>query len=178
MAKNPENVKSFLETLSSQLQTLWKKEREVILKYKEEESKAMGRKFDGKINAEDFWYYITAIQEKEFSVDQEQLKEYFPIDVVTKGMMDIYQRLLSLTFSKVEGIPVWHPDVELYKVDDTATKETIGYWAMSLPPAERQKKAVAEGQLPDQHFRTSQKTCEKPTWVGPLALTTSPARRN
>ena len=135
MAENPENVKSFLETLSSQLQTLWKKEREVILKYKEEESKAMGRKFDGKINAEDFWYYITAIQEKEYSVDQ-QLKEYFPIDVVTKGMMDIYQRLLGLTFSKVEGIPVWHPDVELYKVDDTATKETIGYFFLDLFPRE------------------------------------------
>ena len=134
MAENPENVKSFLETLSSQLQTLWKKEREVILKYKEEDFKAMGRKFDGKINAEDFWYYITAIQEKEFSVDQEQLKEYFPIDVVTKGLMDIYQRLLGLTFSKVEGIPVWHPDVELYKVDDTATKETIGYFFLDLFP--------------------------------------------
>ena len=132
MAKNPENVKSFLETLSSQLQTLWKKEREVILKYKEEEFKVMGRKFDGKINAEDFWYYITAIQEKEFSVDQEQLKEYFPIDVVTKGMMDIYQRLLSLTFSKVEGIPVWHPEVELYKVDDIASKETIGFFFLDL----------------------------------------------
>ena len=103
MAKNPENVKSFLETLSSQLQTLWKKEREVILKYKEEDFKAMGRKFNGEINAEDFWYYITLIQEKEFSVDQEQLKEYFPIDVVTKGLMDIYQRLLGLTFSKAEA---------------------------------------------------------------------------
>ena len=91
----------------------------------------MGREFNGKINKEDYFYYITAIQEKEFSVDQEHLKEYFPIDVVTKGLMDIYQRLLGLTFSKVEGIPVWHPDVELYKVDDTATKETIGYFFLA-----------------------------------------------
>ena len=136
MAKNPEIVKSFLETLSPKLQKLWQKEREVILKYKEEEFMRMGREFNGKINKEDFWYYITAIQEKEYSVDQEQLKEYFPIDVVTKGMMDIYQRLLSLTFSKVEGIPVWHPDVELYKVDDTATKETIGYFFLDLFPRE------------------------------------------
>ena len=132
MVKNPENVASFLKALSPKLQTLWQKEREVILKYKEEDFKSMGREFNGKINKEDFWYYITAIQEKEFSVDQEQLKEYFPIDVVTKGLMDIYQRLLGLTFSKVEGIPVWHPDVELYKVDDTATKETIGYIFLDL----------------------------------------------
>ena len=136
MAKNPENVKSFLEALSPKLQKLWQKEREVILKYKEEEFMRMGREFNGKVNKEDFWYYITTIQEKEYSVDQEQLKEYFPIDVVTKGLMDIYQRLLGLTFSKVEGIPVWHPDVELYKVDDTATKETIGYFFLDLFPRE------------------------------------------
>jgi len=136
MAKNPETVSSFLETLSPKLQTLWQKEREVILRYKEEDTKATGREFNGKINKEDFWYYITAIQEKEFSVDQEQLKEYFPIDVVTKGLMDIYQRLLGLTFTKVEGVPVWHPDVELYKVEDTASKETIGYFFLDLFPRE------------------------------------------
>jgi len=100
------------------------------------DTKSMGREFNGKINKEDFWYYITAIQEKEFSVDQEQLKEYFPIDVVTKGLMDIYQRLLGLTFTKVEGVPVWHPDVELYKVEDTASKETIGYFFLDLFPRE------------------------------------------
>ena len=112
------------------------KEREEILRYKEEDTKALEREFNGKINKEDFCYYITAIQEKEFFVDQKQLKEYFPIDVVTKGLMDIYQRLLGLTFSKVEGVPVWHPDVELYKVEDTASKETIGYFFLDLFPRE------------------------------------------
>ena len=101
MVKNPENVASFLKELSPKLQTLWQKEREVILKFKEEDFKSMGREFNGKINKEDYFYYITAIQEKEFSVDQEHLKEYFPIDVVTKGLMDIYQRLLGLTFWRV-----------------------------------------------------------------------------
>merc|ERR1712037_554273 len=51
-------------------------------------------------------------------------------------MGDIYQRLLGLTFSKVEGVPVWHPDVELYKVEDTASKETIGYFFLDLFPRE------------------------------------------
>ena len=136
MAKNPENVAAFLETLSPKLQALWQRERAVILAYKEKEFKAMGREFDGNINMEDFWYYIITIREKEFSVDQEQLREYFPIDVVTKGLMDIYHRLLGLTFSKVEGIPLWHPEVELYKVDDNASKETIGFFFLDLFPRE------------------------------------------
>ena len=72
------------------------------MNYKKEEMEAMGRKFEGKKNKEDFWYYITTITEKEFYVDQELLKEYFPIETVTKGLMNIYQTLLGLTFTKVE----------------------------------------------------------------------------
>ena len=95
MAKNPETVSSFLETLSPKLQTLWQKEREVILRYKEEDTKATGREFNGKINKEDFWYYITAIQEKEFSVDQEQLKKYFPM-ALSRGEVNLYFILMDI----------------------------------------------------------------------------------
>ena len=96
----------------------------------------MGREFNGKINKEDFWYYITTIKKKEFDIDQEQLKEYFPIEVVTEGLFDIYQRLLGLTFSKVEGVKVWHEDVQLYRVEDTASTETIGFFFMDMFPRE------------------------------------------
>ena len=95
----------------------------------------MGRKFDGKINKEVFWYYITTITEKEFSVDQELLKEYFPIETVTKGLMNIYQTLLALTFTMVEeGVKVWHKDVQLYSVQDTDSKETIGNFFLDMFP--------------------------------------------
>jgi len=136
MAKNPKVVANFLEELTPKLKDLWEKEKQVILQYKKEEMATMGREFDGKINKEDFWYYITGIREKEFAVDQEELKEYFPIEVVTSGLMDIYQRLLGLTFSKVDGVKTWHKDVELYRVDDTATKETIGFFFMDMFPRE------------------------------------------
>lgn len=96
----------------------------------------MGLENNGLINKEDFWYYINNIQEKEFAVDQEALKEYFPIEVVTKGLMDIYQTLLGLSFYKVENVKAWHEDVELYRVEDTATKEVIGYFFMDMFPRE------------------------------------------
>ena len=44
------------------------------------------------------------MEEKEFNLDHQVIKEYFPLDVVTKGLLDIYQLLLQLKFEQVGGI--------------------------------------------------------------------------
>jgi thimet oligopeptidase len=74
------------------------------------------------------------VEKNNYSVDKEKLKEYFPLETVTSGMMEIYQRLLGLKFTKLEGGEVWHDDVSQYQVDDKATGENIGYFYMDLHP--------------------------------------------
>jgi len=136
MAKNPETVKQFLADLSSKLKVLWNKEKEVMLELKKAEAEELGFNFDGKIRKEDFWYYSNEVEKKNYSVDKQKLKEYFPLEKVTAGMMEIYQRLLGLKFTKLEGGEVWHDDVSMYQVDDKETGETIGYFYMDLHPRE------------------------------------------
>ena len=101
MAKNPETVTNFLKTLKEKLQKLWSVEKEKLLKLKEAEFKEMGLEFDGKINKEDFWYYGNMINKLDYNVDSEKLKEYFPIETVTNGMLKIYETLLGLKFTKI-----------------------------------------------------------------------------
>ena len=67
--------------------------------------------------------------------------------------MDIYQRILGLKFTKIEGgegmcipycvviaclcnahLQVWHEDVEQWRVDDATTGGTIGYFYLDLYP--------------------------------------------
>eukprot|EP00090_Calanus_glacialis_P007989 TRINITY_DN1635_c0_g1_i1.p1 TRINITY_DN1635_c0_g1~~TRINITY_DN1635_c0_g1_i1.p1 ORF type:complete len:781 (-),score=191.71 TRINITY_DN1635_c0_g1_i1:71-2413(-) len=134
MAKSPENVEKFLTDLSSKLQVLWKREKETMLGLKEAESKELGFDFDGTLAKEDFWYYVSEVEKNNYSVDKEKLKEYFPLETVTSGMMEIYQTLLGLKFTKLEGGEVWHDDVSQYQVDDKATGENIGYFYMDLHP--------------------------------------------
>jgi len=56
------------------------------------------------------------------------------MEVVTAGLMDIYQRILGLKFTKVDGEEVWHEDVEQWRVDDAETGQNIGYFYLDLYP--------------------------------------------
>jgi len=134
MAKNPDIVKEFLGGLAVKVKQLWEEEQKVMMKMKEEEAKELGFENNGKLDFWDFRYYMAMVEEKQYAVDQEKLKEYFPMEVVTAGLMDIYQRILGLKFTKIEGGEMWHEDVEQWRVDDATNGDTIGYFYLDLYP--------------------------------------------
>ncbi|XP_067287170.1 thimet oligopeptidase-like isoform X2 [Pseudorasbora parva] len=136
MAKTSKKVATFLEDLAHKLKPLGEEERAVILKLKKEESKKRNFPFTGELHAWDTRYYWTQVEETQYAVDQNQLKEYFPMDVVTKGLLEIYQELLNLNFQQIEGAPVWHDDVTLYCVTDRSSGQVVGQFYLDLFPRE------------------------------------------
>ena len=50
-------------------------------------------------------YYVNMIETTDYNVDSEELKKYFPLQTVLTGMLEIYQRLLGLKFTKIGMAP-------------------------------------------------------------------------
>lgn len=48
--------------------------------------------------------------------------------------MNIYQELFSLKFQKLEGVQVWHEEVEVYEVKDAEKGTLLGQFYIDLFP--------------------------------------------
>ncbi|ROL48552.1 Thimet oligopeptidase [Anabarilius grahami] len=136
MAKNSENVAQFLDELYKRLRPVGEQERHYLLSLKHADCERRGLAFDGQLHAWDMPYYMNQVEQVKFAVDKDKLIEYFPLEVVTEGLLNIYQDLLGLTFQQVENAHVWHDSVKLYSVLDSLTGDEIGQFYLDLHPRE------------------------------------------
>ncbi|KAI9197197.1 Thimet oligopeptidase [Polychytrium aggregatum] len=133
MAKTPEQVLTFLNKLREGVTPIARRELQTLIELKQKEKSALGQAFDGQLHAWDVQYYSDMLLREQFQVDHEKIKEYYSLDAVTKGMLDLYEKILQVRFVPVES-HVWHPDVQLIRVDDSSTGELVGHFYLDLFP--------------------------------------------
>lgn len=134
MAKTHETVISFLADLRAKLVPAADRELAVFRELKKEcEGELDG--FVEDILDHDFRFYHNLNMKKNYAVDEDAIKDYFPLHLVTDGMLKVYEELLSLKFTKVsDGPTLWHEDVELFEVRDAESNDVIGFFFLDLFP--------------------------------------------
>jgi len=135
MAKTPENVAKFLSDLSTKLTPLQTKELAVLLELKKEEKAANNQEFDGILHAWDTAYYRTKVEKTVYNVNHELIKQYFPLHVVTSGLLQIYQELLGLRFKQIDSV-TWHEEVQTFEVRNASDDSLVGFFYLDLHPRE------------------------------------------
>ena len=83
MAKNPEAVLKFLNDLRTRLTPMGEQELKQLVDVKKDYLERNGKPFDGQINPWDSQYFMRIQKEALFSIDDEKIKEYFPIQSIT-----------------------------------------------------------------------------------------------
>ena len=116
MAKIPDAVYSFLNKVWTPAVAKAKAEASELQKLMDAEGKGE------KLEPWDWWFYTEKLRKAKFDLDEEQLRPYFKLENVRKGVFDLTTKLFGLKYEKLEGMPVYHKDVEVFKVTDADGK--------------------------------------------------------
>ena len=112
MAKNIEEVTSFLEELLSTTQAKakseWKSLSEFAYSCDQIES----------LEPWDILYYREKQREKTFGITEDALRCYFPIEKVLTGLFTLVHRLFGVHVQEVKNVDVWSPDVRFFAITD------------------------------------------------------------
>ncbi|KAK1489120.1 peptidase family M3 [Colletotrichum tamarilloi] len=149
MAKTTKTVNDFLGDLRSRLTAGGAKEVEHLQELKKADTDARGVENDGNYYLWDHKFYDRLMIEKEYSIDENKIAEYFPITSTIAGMLKIFEELLGFVFvelkpedrkalsptGKGEDI-AWHEDVIIFSVWDDASEGEgfVGYLYLDLHP--------------------------------------------
>jgi peptidyl-dipeptidase Dcp len=67
----------------------------------------------------DTGYWAEKLRQHTFAFSSEDLRPYFPLGTVLRGVFDHFSALFGLRFEAADGqYPTWHPDVQVFDVYD------------------------------------------------------------
>ncbi len=132
MAANAANVQKMLGDLKAKLRPRLEADLAILLKGKQE----MEDPKTTRIDAWDIRYFENQVKKRDYAVDSEVIREYFPKDRVMAGLFEIYSTLLGVRYEQVPNASVWSPDVTLYAIREVSDDSIVGYFYADFVPRE------------------------------------------
>lgn len=128
MAKTPENAEELL-------MKIW---RPAVKRVKQEvsEMQALADRegADFKIAPWDYYYYSEKVRQDKYDLDENEVRQYFPLDSVRNGIFTMARRLYGIEFTEMPDAPKYYPEVTVYDVTDAESGEHIAVFMTDYFP--------------------------------------------
>jgi oligopeptidase A len=104
-----------------------------VREHQELQSYAKSRGFKEDLLEWDLSYWARRMKEDNYDLDEDKLREYFPVDVVLDGLFLLVRRLFGVDVKKgTRSIEVWHDDVMYFDIFDGTSKDIIAGFYLDL----------------------------------------------
>lgn len=120
MAGSPAEVLEFLHDLAARAKPVAQRELARLREFASAELKL------DNLESWDVGYAAEKLRQREYALDEEQLKPYFPLPSVIDGLFGLAGKLYGITLAPRDGVDVWHPEVRYYDVRDAAGRVFAG----------------------------------------------------
>ena len=134
MAKTGADAQRFVHELRERTQVAFDRENGELLAFRRELEGADAPA----IMPWDVTYYSEKLRKARFSLDEEELREYFPAELALKGAFTVAERLYGVRIEALEGVPVWDHAVRAYHIVDESNDE-LGTFYVDLYPRENKR---------------------------------------
>ena len=135
MAKTVENAENLLYQI-------W---RPAVAKVKEEvaDMQAYVNKEGGnfKIAPWDYYYYAEKVKKEKFDLSEDDVRPYFQLENVVKGIFTMANRLYGITFTEMPDAPKYNPEVTVYDVKDAEGNHVAVFMTDYFPRATKRQGA-------------------------------------
>lgn len=111
MAETPEQVLHFLRDLAVRSKPFAAQDLAQLKAYAAEQGCP-------NLSSWDASYFGEKLREARYSVSQEALRAYFPVDKVLSGLFAIVQKLYGIQIRELNDFERWHPDVRLFEIEE------------------------------------------------------------
>ena len=138
MAKNSATVMDFLNNLWSYALPKAKAEAAELQKLMDKEGKGE------KLEAWDWWYYTEKLRKENTISKKKKSSPTSSWKMYAKAPLPLPTSSMASALTKLEGIPVYHPDVEVFEVKAADGSQLGNFYCRLLPPPAQEWRSMDE----------------------------------
>src|SRR5690606_37281097 len=111
MAESTDQVLGFLRDLGSRAKPFAQQDLEQLKSFAAEQGCP-------DLQSWDVGFYSEKLRQQRYSLSQEEVRSWFPIDKVLSGLFAIVERLYGIQIRELKDFDSWHPDVRLFEISE------------------------------------------------------------